>query len=241
MNKFQLKNKLVKATAKASAVSLISCISFFTASSSQAAIINGGFEDDFNGWETIGNTSIETSAFGSGPVEGNNQALLSTGGNTSTDSEIEAFLGLEAGSLDSLGNGNATAGSAIKQTFTANAGDTVSFQWNFLTNEATPTFFNDFAFVSLVGLSELADTVSTFSLSPTSFDEETGFQTFSFDITTTGTYTLGLGVIDSIDLIVDSALIVDNVSVPEPLTGLGALTATGFGLALRRKKNKSKN
>jgi hypothetical protein len=46
----------------------------------------------------------------------------------------------------------AIEGSAIKQTFTANAGQTLSFSWNFLTNEsvgndANPNF-NDFAFAT---------------------------------------------------------------------------------------------
>jgi len=233
-------------------------------------IINGGFETgNFSGWTTLGDTSIETSAYGSGPTEGTFQALLSTGEATVSDSvqgfarpdstvltggtivpasALETFLGLAPGSLDNLGNGDATEGSAIKQTFTANAGDVLTFDWNFLTNEGTPSSFNDFSFVSLSQLSELADTTfPTFIDSLTPFNEETEFQTFSFTIPTTGIYSLGLGVTDVADNVVDSGLLVDNVkltsvSVPEPISvfSLLAFGALGVSSVLTRNQKQVK-
>lgn len=187
-----------------------------------AIVLNGGFETgDFTGWITLGETSIETAAFNTAPTEGTYQALLSTAGATFADEILEGFLGLEAGSLNNLSNGNATAGSAIRQIFTAEAGEILTVDWNFLTNERVPPSFNDFSFVSISNLSELSDTlVPSFVTSPTPFIEETGFQTFSFTIPTTGTYSLGLGVIDTGDNILDSGLLVDNVtlaSVSNPL------------------------
>jgi hypothetical protein len=41
-----------------------------------------------------------------------------------------------------LGNGDATSGSAIRQAFLAEAGDILTFDWNFLTDEGTPSFPN---------------------------------------------------------------------------------------------------
>ncbi|MEQ9670220.1 S8 family serine peptidase [Coleofasciculus sp. G2-EDA-02] len=177
--------------------------------------VNGGFETgSFDPWQTTGNTTIETAAFGSGPTEGTNQALLTNGGTSVSDTQLETFLGLTSGSLDGLGNGNATVGSAIKQTVTVSAGTQLSFDWNFLTNEATPTFFNDFGFVSIVSntLNTLANTNSSFVSSPTIFNEETGFGTFSYTFQTAGTFTLGIGVVDVGDTVVDSGLLVDNLS-----------------------------
>jgi len=208
-----------------------------------AQLVNGGFETgNFTGWATTGNASIQTSAFGSGPTEGTFEALLSTGDPTVPDFSLEVFLGLAPGSLDNLGNGNATAGSAIRQTFLAEAGDILTFDWNFLTNEGTPSFFNDFSFVSLAVLSELGDTTfPIFMNSLTPFNQETGFQTFSFTIPTTGTYTLGFGATDVADNVVESGLLVDNVKltpVPEPTSTLGVLAfgAFGGGSLLKRKR-----
>ncbi|MEO0377884.1 MAG: PEP-CTERM sorting domain-containing protein [Cyanobacteria bacterium P01_A01_bin.17] len=135
-----------------------------------------------------------------------------------SDADIESFLGLTSGTIDGLGNGDATEGSAIKQTFSGTAGQTLTFDWNFLTNEVTPDpTFNDFAFISLFpdGSSTLADTNSRFPLlgNDISFNNETGFNAFSFVLPDDGDYTLGLGVVDVGDTIVDSALLVDNLNL----------------------------
>ncbi len=214
-------------------------LSFAGVQSSQAAIINGSFEDGFTGWETIGNNKIRTENFGSGPTDGNKQSLSLTSGDAVGQRKLESFLGLESRSLDWLGNGNATEGSAIKQTFTASAGDVISFDYNFLTNEDTPSsYYNDFAFVTLTGVGELADTNSSTVTSLTSFDEETGFATFTQTIEVSGTYTLGIGVVDSGDKKVKSGILVDNVKqVPEPLTIFSSFIVLGFGAVCVRQNN----
>ncbi len=224
----------------------------------QAVILNGGFEDDLAGWEAIGDYRVETSTFGSGSIEGTSQAFLSTAFNevigfdenqneivggdavpvtfiSGLDSlNLEEFLGLSTffgdESLDSLATAEPIEGSAIKQTFTASAGETLSFSWNFLTNESTGqaarndfTYpeFNDFAFATIQSDSDskffsLADTVSNFSNSSTSLAQETGFNTFSYTVPTTGSYTLGIGVVDVGEPTRVSGLLVDKVeSVPE--------------------------
>ncbi|MBH8562550.1 hypothetical protein I8748_10235 [Nostoc sp. CENA67] len=218
-------------------------------SSTNSTLVNGGFETgNFNGWTTLGSTNIETTTFGSGPTQGNSQALLSTGGATFNDSILEKFLALEDESLNSLGKGQVTQGSAIQQTFTAKAGDILSFDWDFLTNEVLPPItFSDFSFVSissqdnsvssLLALADVTDTTSEFSL--TDFFQETGFKTFSFKLPTTGTYTLGLGVLDVGDSDIDSGLLIDNfklTSVPESTSGLSLLGFSTLVLLKFRRK-----
>ncbi len=192
-------------------------------------VLNGNFEvGTFSNWRTIGDTRIETAALGTGTSEGTFQALLTTGASASggavEQSDLEEFLNFPSGLLDNLGNGDATEGSAIKQTFTANAGDVLTFDWNFLTNEGTPSSFNDFAFFGVSPFAlELADTNSSgfFGTSAVNFSQETGFQTISVGIAQTGTYTLNFGVVDVGDTAVDSALIVDNIQV----LSLGSITS----------------
>lgn len=233
----------------------------------EAATINGGFEDGFASWETVGDYRVETSTFGSGPAEGASQAFLSTASNevlvpnqppegnavpstfiSGLPSNLEGFLGLSTflgdESLDSIATAQPIEGSAIKQTFTASAGDVVSFSWNFVTNESVEqaarndsTFpnFNDFAFAAIQSDSSneifsLADTISNFSNSSTPLFNETGFNTFSYKVPDTGNYTLGIGVADVGEPTRISGLLVDNVeAVPEPSSMLGTLGVLFLG------------
>ena len=182
---------------------------------SPGSVSNGSFETgNFTGWNTLGSTNVQTTVSGINPTQGTYQAVISNGGSSVTDSALESFLGLSTGALDGMGNGNATQGSAIKLSpITVAAGTTVTFDWDFLTGEATPSsFYNDFAFVSIKDLTELADTNSTFVTPPGSV-KQTGYKTFSYTFTTAGTYAIGLGVVDVGDSTVDSTLLVDNVSL----------------------------
>ncbi|MBD2244194.1 hypothetical protein [Nostoc sp. FACHB-888] len=215
-----------------------------------AAIFNGGFENSFESWQTLGDYRIETSAFGSKTVEGNSQAFLSTaynevvgvdenGGEVIGGSAAPAayITGIAENSLENFldvssffGEGllaDAIEGSAIKQTFKVQAGETLSFAWNFLTNESigdnSNPDFNDFAFATVSNNSQnlffrLADTTTDFLArdSDSKFFEETGFKTFSFTLPTDGEYTLGVGVVDVGEPTIISGLLVDKVqAVPE--------------------------
>ncbi|MGB5634899.1 MAG: hypothetical protein WBM86_19245 [Waterburya sp.] len=195
---------------------------------SSSSIGNGSFETaDFREWNTIGDTSIETDDLGIFPTDGTYQALITNGfsdaGGSVVDSDLEEFLDLAPGSLDGLVGGDATEGSVIKQEFTVEAGDIVSFDWNFLTNEATPDFtFNDTAFLSVSGFTfELADTGANFvdASGVDQFNEQTGAQTLTFSINAAGTYTIGFGVVDVGDEIVDSGLAIDNVAIQPSSSG----------------------
>jgi hypothetical protein len=212
-------------------------------------IVNGGFESgNFSGWQTTGDASVVGASIGSSPTQGAFQAFLTTASQqgdfnnfSGTDavvaSTLESFLGLAPGSL-----GTAVEGSAIKQTITANAGEVIRFDYKFLTTEGSN---NDFAFVTLPALSTLADTTtgpffsSAVILDPVFGDptQETAFGTFSFTIPVTGTYTLGIGVVDQTDEFIPSGLLIDNAVlaqpgqvVPEPSSlALFGLAATCLG------------
>jgi hypothetical protein len=209
-----------------------------------SVILNGSFETGtFADWRTIGDTSIKMQDFGVTPTDGFFQALITNGdsasGGSVEESDLEEFLNLAPGVLDGLGNGDVTEGSAIKQTFTAEAGDILTFDWNFLTNEATPSNFNDFAFFSITPFTiELADTTSPLfigTLDPDpepDFSQQTGYQTTSIAISEPGTYTLSFGVADVGDDFVDSALLLDNIQVGdggiEPNDTIFEATPTGL-------------
>lgn len=243
-------SKLVKhSTLTAFLVNLMSLAGLLGASPSNAANINGGFETgDFTGWSRIGDTSIQTgNSFVSSPTEGVFEAFLSTasvaddnfnfsGTDAVPSSDVETFLGLKPGSLNNLGNGGvfpAIEGAAIKQTFTANAGDILSFNYNFLTDESAQSeYYNSFAFVVVnTSTNQLADTFSILNPSSTFFNQETGFQSFYTRLPTSGTYTLGLGIVDRGEAF-SSGLLVDNVQttpIPESSSTLGVLAFAALG------------
>lgn len=204
-------------------------------------LVNGDFATgEFTGWTTLGATSVETITSDSGSTQSNSQALLSTGGTTFDASILERFLGLKNNSLNDFGNGEVTKGSAIQQKFTAQAGDILSFKWNFFTNDKLPPLsFPDFSFVSISSsdnslnvLLELANADNATSYSSLAeFFQETGFGNFSLKLPTTATYTLGLGVIDVGDSDFDSGLLVDDfqvTSVPESNNNLHLLIFSMF-------------
>lgn len=208
---------LQQVTLTASVVSFLSLASLIDAKSSQAAILNGSFQTgDFTGWETLGSATVVSNP-------GNNEALITAGNRSEADAA--SFLGLAAGSLNTLSRqstgdgvtiqqtcgaiaGLISGGSVIKQSFTGQAGDVLTFDWNFIGKDYRPCF-NDFAFASIISPVELSSIamVGNFGTS--------GVQTFSFTIPTTGTYTLGLGVMNVGDLYYfpeySSQLVVDNV------------------------------
>ncbi|MEQ9355156.1 S8 family serine peptidase [Coleofasciculus chthonoplastes] len=188
--------------------------------------LNLSFETgDFTDWNSIGDATIQTVTIGSTPTDGTFQALITNGQGSVSDSNLETFLGLNSGDLDNLGNGDAIEGSALQLTpITVKAGDILSFDWNFITNEQTPSNYNDFGFISISStlLSELADTNQQFNRFTGSFGKQTNYGTFDYQFTQAGTYTIGLGLVDADDNSVDSGLLVDHFQItPDPFFNFG--------------------
>jgi len=186
-----------------------------------ASFMNSGFEtSDLTGWESIGDVSVIDATPGVEPPEGTYHALLETNTGIS-DTEVTFFLGLPGGTLDTLIGLDATDGSAIKQDIEVAAGDVLTFQWDYLTNEApADSQYNDFAFISIVDQTNavLADTFSPLTASPDDlFDNHTAYQTFTHTFTNSGTFTVGLGVMNVDDQSVLSGLLVDDFQITTPV------------------------
>jgi hypothetical protein len=117
----------------------------------QAAVVNGGFEaGTFAGWNTIGDTSIQTSSIGISPTEGSFMALLTTLSDSpySSNSAVGisavffgAFFGFSAREFADRFAFNPDRHephegvSAIKQTVAGHAGDLLSFDFYWLTTD----------------------------------------------------------------------------------------------------------
>lgn len=229
----------------------------------RAAIVNGSFEafPDLTGFATLGNTSVQGSFYKT-PVDGVQQALLSNStsptpgavGATTNIGSLDAFVNLSAGTLEGQA---AKSGSAIKQSFTAGAGDKISFSYDYVTNDVSNP---DFAFFTLQGpgASTTESVLATSGVTPVvatnplfdlsnDFNFETGYKTISFTLAAAGNYTLAFGVVNGSNTIVSSGLLVDNIvqtagpgggGVPLPagayLMTLGLVTAGLCSTKLRR-------
>jgi hypothetical protein len=195
-----------------------------SAPSAHAGIVNGGFESgDLTSWSSIGNASVQDATYGVTPAQGTFQALLTTGDSSLSNgaggtavgaASLDTFLGLSAGTLEGMGNGGATNGSAIKQTFTASAGDKIAFKWDFLTNDSQGFDFAFFTLTPQAGVTQLADSNSgLLGPSVTVFSHETGYQsTGPITIGVSGTYTIGFGVVNTADTSFNSGVLVDLVT-----------------------------
>ncbi|WP_013630488.1 PEP-CTERM sorting domain-containing protein [Rubinisphaera brasiliensis] len=215
-------------------------------------ISNGGFESPLAGdWTVVGTASSALLA-GATPTEGSQYAFLNTIGGDPSVAAIENTLGLTPGTLT-----GAQGGAAIYQDVTLNAGETLSFDWRFLSELSDNSLANDFAFWSLTpngipgGYTQLADTfdvgadpVGTFDYSTSDFSPAA-----SSLIASDGTYRLGFGVMNygnNLDAF-PSGLLIDNISisgsspaaVPEPGTlAMLGISTLGFGMGYVRKRKK---
>lgn len=220
---------------------------------------NSDFEaGNLSGWSTIGNVSATPST----TVTTYDNVVWSIGAagttmghlvsNGSSIGNIETTLGLASGTLNALNTnvngGNLTNGSALYKTFSANAGDSITFSWDYVATDYIP--FNDPAYALLIGAnSSVSVLASIHGLGQAvGTSGHSGWQTFAANFATAGTYTLAFVTTNDKDTILDSHLFIDSTSgsctpkcpppvgVPEPsglmLFGLGLL---GLG-AMRKRK-----
>ncbi len=216
---------------------------FIVGSTSQVwAISNGGFETgDFTAWNTLSRGVAVGPPFaaleGLQPTEGQFVALIGTTGEFRNKGRgLEKLLGVPTGTLETAFGKVVARGTVITQTFTASAGDLVTFNWRYLTQETpTDTGNDDLAFLSFNGEVTVLANVFSDLLPPNPpgpFDEpsgisffyESGWRSGSISIQNSGTHTLGFGAVDLVGPEPDgddTALLIDNVAVnpvPEPST-----------------------
>lgn len=207
-----------------------------------AAVTNGDFETgDLTGWTLIGYGSAQNSSIGVTPSAGSFQGYINNTGNFSASAAtVVTSLGVSGPAILALGAGTPTTGSSISQDVTVSAGDVLSFDWNFLTDEHNEgVAYNDFVIFTISSsaffLASRDSTFFTLDLAspPTGFDGQTHWATQTYTFPSTGTFKLGFAVFNVGDAGHDSVLLVDSVSiVPEP-SSIGFLAIGAIGL-LRR-------
>ena len=226
----------------------------------QAQIVNGGFESGLTGWTTHGDVSTQGNAQGNIPA-GASKLFITTAGlqadefdaagtsigpfNASGKSAVlagvagglESLSGNTIGSFDAFGQ-FAVEGSVASQTFSALAGNTLSFVWNFGTRETGL----DHAFVVIDGvLTTLNRAVNPTAPGSANDLFQTSYQSFSSSFTRSGSHTITFGVVDLTDTAVRSSLSIDQVqisAVPEADVRLMMLAGLG-SLAWLMKRRKS--
>ena len=193
------------------------------ASAVPISILNGSFETgDFNGWTTTG---------------GGGQSVVSSVGVLST-----TFSPTDGDYLARL-----IADSTLTQGVSWDAGDAVSFDWNFIALDFMP--YNDYSIFEvrdsggspIFGLT-LADVAGT--VPGGQYQGYTGWNNYSYTFDSEGSGSIAFGVYDVLGGTFSSQLLIDNVvatPVPEPFSMmmLGCLGAGMLGARkLRRKQSK---
>lgn len=233
-----------------------------TAQAQTNAITNGDFSSGPSGllaWVVEGDVAVvgptRRAALTTASVLYEDDAPLAAGFNNNSGQAAVEFglapnlVGLDYAVLDAAAGGAATfEGSAIRQDFFANAGDTltVRFDWAFLSADTTNA---DFGFVAINNTvvnfvnATSAPLASTFNGTFGDMDNVTwNWSTvdYTYTATTTGTVSLALGVVDVNGVDGTSELRVDNLhvtAVPEPETwGLALAGLLVAGVAARRRR-----
>jgi hypothetical protein len=172
-----------------------------------------GFESG-SGWVEVGDTNTSNSNV----TEGSNSLQMSTGNGSVSVATLNTSLGLAAGSIEGLTTGDDEEGSGAYREFSANAGDSVSFDWEF---DADDGGEDDAAVYFLM----LGNTVIDSDLLRQA--DSNGSGTVSIGpLASAGTYRLVFAIVDIEDDSDSTDLYVDNIRLSgvEDVTSLQTVT-----------------
>lgn len=220
------------------------CVSGSVAGVTRGAVVNGDFElGTLSGWTVMGAGSVQTAALGITPPAGTYQGFIETTGNyTALAPAVVASLGVPGSAIIGLGAGTPTNGTGISQSITVSAGDVLTYDWNFISDELNETAtYNDFAFLTISGsaylLASRNSSVWDWSSPPAGFDGQTNWATGTYTFASAGTYTIGFGVLNVGDSGHNSALLLDSVGIAVPEPGLApVLSLAGMAMLYRRRR-----
>lgn len=173
-----------------------------------------------------------------------------SGNGAVSEADLTNFLsGVNSGDLDGSNFFFDTAreGSAIQQNnFSVSAGETISFDWTFFTNETPPDFgtIGDYAFVVIDGtverLFELNADGGDLTSSGTAYASQAS-GTFTRTFSTAQTFDFAIGVVDIQDTSNSSGFQVSNTSttaVPFEVEGTMGLAFLGAFIWYRSRKKR---
>ena len=180
--------------------------------------------------EPIGD--IEFQEFGNAFKSSSGLISMSTGFGSISQLQVEQNLGLTVGELDTNLNEsktaiNATEGSGITATFAANAGDIVSFSYEFGTNDYIP--YQDFSFFAVNGQSQ---SLAVVGVDTPNYGSTTGVINYTItneDIQNSlGNVQFSVGIVDALDNVVDSYLKLSDFNVSNTSSELSDINGNGL-------------
>lgn len=203
---------------------LLSCASLAIANSAQAAAFSN------NTWNFVGNTDPTANPITDITLTNNVTATPPAEAITFLWQDPVNGIGRFGTDPDDDTTDNSTSASLIWQTFDAAAGDTLSFNWDFDTQDTQEADFGFFG-VSQNGGNATVNRLASALVGPIASNP------YTYTFGSTGTYTIGIGVSNWTDDTNVSTLALSNINytaIPTPAL-LPGLVGVGIGVIRRQR------
>lgn len=273
---------LINTVGFTSLLTLSSLLTIDSAFAFSVTFNNAGFENQYDGWTTTGDATVQPIFQNINPTAGSSQALITNACHYCVDGDslrnddsgtkvstfnysntnpvsstvsvpsLQTALQLDADALNILVEDGTTSyrdfyrtpkeGSGIlSDTFTVTDGDfTLSFNWNYLTNDGANGDLGDqdFSFVTIYSVDGTGSPINYYANSDTytqidvlsdstggiptnttntTFDTVSGYNTYTSGVLPAGSYRVGYGVVDVDGVDRSSALLVDNIQIQQEI------------------------